>query len=91
MAVCAGFAACPCGREEIPATACFRDIDLIRETANGQGMSRIGVTEKEKQQKRSPAMSSMIPAEMMGGAIQAFVYLMTAVAALLSFFMTVRA
>ena len=36
-------------------------------------------------------MSSMIPAEMMGGAVQAFVYLMTAVAAFLSFFMTVRA
>ena len=36
-------------------------------------------------------MSSMIPAEMMGGAIQALVYLLTAVAAFLSFFMTARA
>ncbi len=36
-------------------------------------------------------MSSMIPAEMMGGAMQTFVYLITALTALLSYFVTARA
>jgi hypothetical protein len=35
-------------------------------------------------------MNTMIPAEMMGGAIQAFVYLVTAAVAFLSFLMTAK-
>ena len=36
-------------------------------------------------------MNIMIPAEMMGGAIQTFIYSVTAVVAFLSFLMTVKA
>ncbi len=36
-------------------------------------------------------MSTMIPAEMMGGAIQTIVYFITAVAAFFGFFVTGRA
>ena len=36
-------------------------------------------------------MNTMIPAEMMSGAIQMFIYLVTAVVAFLSFLMTAKA
>ena len=49
--------------------------------------ARNGVTWIEQ---RKRAMSTMIPAEMMGGAVQMFVYLVTAVAAFLGYFVTAR-